>query len=249
MTSELLSSDSDTDPLTVAHLMPSARLSSLFRLDSTALGVSRRTEAGLQAQRQKLLAAVVHAVAAAGYADTSVADVVGLARVSRRTFYEHFAGKQECFLAAYQAYSDALLADMADTVATQTEWSARLRLGIEAYVAGIFTDTSASRVFHLDIYAAGPAAFLLRRTTHVAWAKMIQDEINSARSGAPELAEMVRGLAGYQAQAIVGGVVDAIQSMFEPGAAIDPLLLRRVAIELTVGQLLNATQSVVDALF
>ena len=40
-------------------------------------------------------------VAEKGYAATTVADVVERAGVSRRTFYEQFADKEACFLAAY----------------------------------------------------------------------------------------------------------------------------------------------------
>ena len=43
------------------------------------------------------------AVAENGYAATTIADVVSRAGVSRKTFYEHFDGKQECFLALYDA--------------------------------------------------------------------------------------------------------------------------------------------------
>src|SRR6266576_1786673 len=52
-------------------------------------------------QRGRMLLEMVEAVAAKGYASTSVADVIAGARASRETFYEHFENKQDCFLAAY----------------------------------------------------------------------------------------------------------------------------------------------------
>ena len=57
----------------------------------------------LASQRGRMLAAIAEAVAEKGYAATTVADVVGRAGVSRKTFYEHFADKEECFLAAWDA--------------------------------------------------------------------------------------------------------------------------------------------------
>ena len=48
---------------------------------------------------------MAHAVAAKGYADTTIADIVREASVSRRTFYEHFATKAECLIALYEAAS------------------------------------------------------------------------------------------------------------------------------------------------
>ena len=52
-------------------------------------------------QRNRMHGAMVEAVALRGYERTSVKQVVGLAGVSRRSFYEQFANKQECFLATY----------------------------------------------------------------------------------------------------------------------------------------------------
>ncbi len=50
-------------------------------------------------QRLRMYGAMIEAVATSGYGRTSVKQVVSLAGVSRRAFYEQFANKQECFLA------------------------------------------------------------------------------------------------------------------------------------------------------
>ena len=52
----------------------------------------------LASQRGRMIAAMAETVAAKGYAATTVADVVARAGVSRKTFYEHFADREECFL-------------------------------------------------------------------------------------------------------------------------------------------------------
>ena len=53
----------------------------------------------------RLLQGMAHAVAAKGYAETTIADIVREAAVSRRTFYEHFSTKTECLIALYQTAS------------------------------------------------------------------------------------------------------------------------------------------------
>ena len=53
----------------------------------------------------RLLEGMAHAVAAKGYAETTIADIVAEASVSRRTFYEHFTTKAECLIALYEAAS------------------------------------------------------------------------------------------------------------------------------------------------
>ena len=52
-------------------------------------------------QRERLIAAMLRAASELGYRDTNVQDVIERAGVSRPTFYEHFANKEDCFLAAF----------------------------------------------------------------------------------------------------------------------------------------------------
>jgi AcrR family transcriptional regulator len=47
--------------------------------------------------RRRLLDGLAESIVAIGYRNTTVADIVRRARTSRRTFYEHFDGKEECF--------------------------------------------------------------------------------------------------------------------------------------------------------
>ena len=61
-------------------------------------------------RRARLTAGLADAIAEKGYAAATIADVVRHARVSKRTFYEHFADKEACFLALYSESSDELLA-------------------------------------------------------------------------------------------------------------------------------------------
>ena len=64
------------------------------------------------AQRERLLRAVIAAVARAGYGELTVADIVRGARVSKAAFYAHFSGKEDCFLAAEPAFARAFYIDM-----------------------------------------------------------------------------------------------------------------------------------------
>ncbi len=57
--------------------------------------------------RDRLIAAMAASIEAKGYRETTVADVVRLARTSRRTFYEHFVDRESCFLALFDATNDA----------------------------------------------------------------------------------------------------------------------------------------------
>src|SRR5438270_860325 len=81
-----------------------------------------------ETQRARMLEAMVQAVAEKGYAHVAVADVIERAGVSRKTYYEQFANKEGCFLAAYDAGVDALLHAIDDGMADLApDWRAAAR--------------------------------------------------------------------------------------------------------------------------
>ena len=75
--------------------------------------------------RDRLLQGMARAVATKGYADTTIADIVREAGVSRRTFYENFADKAECLTALYESASGNALAVLRGAINPQSDWQAR----------------------------------------------------------------------------------------------------------------------------
>src|SRR5882672_7583427 len=73
-------------------------------------------------QRERLIAALATAVAAKGYAAVTLADITREAKVSRRVFYENFAGKEECFLAAFEVVIEHLRELVAAAVGAERDW-------------------------------------------------------------------------------------------------------------------------------
>jgi AcrR family transcriptional regulator len=112
-----------------------------------------------------MLDAVVVAVAESGFAETTVADVVSLAGVSRRTFYEHFDDKLDCFLAAYETRADAVLEHIESEVlalGNGAGWRERVSAGLRAYVERLAGEPTFARVLNVDVLGAGPRALALR---------------------------------------------------------------------------------------
>jgi AcrR family transcriptional regulator len=84
-----------------------------------------------QIQRSRMLAAAVEAVEDVGYARMTVAQVISRARVSRKTFYDVFTDREDCFLAAFeQALSQATLVAQ-EAYEAESSW----REGIRAALA------------------------------------------------------------------------------------------------------------------
>ena len=65
-------------------------------------------------QRSRLLAAAVRAVDELGWANTTVADIVARSRISRRTFYETFANREECLAAVLEDILGVIAGELAE---------------------------------------------------------------------------------------------------------------------------------------
>jgi len=111
-------------------------------------------------QRQRLLHGVTAAVARKGYGPTTIADITAQAGVSKKTFYEHFADKLSCFLAAYDLGSSAMLraVNEASLDAVAAGPVEQLRAGNRAYLSFLIDEEPYARMFFLETLAAGPEA-------------------------------------------------------------------------------------------
>ena len=127
-------------------------------------------------QRGRLLEAAGRAVADKGYAATTIEDIVRGAGVSKKTFYDHFADKQDCFLAAYEAASEELLARVAEAHASaEDDWVERTRAGIRAYLRWLAAEPALARVFLIEIAAAGPKALECRERLRDRYAERMRE--------------------------------------------------------------------------
>jgi AcrR family transcriptional regulator len=143
----------------------------------------------LASQRGRMLAAMAEAVARKTYAGTTVADVVAGAGVSRKTFYEHFRDKEECFLAAFDAGVDLLL----DAIAAATPepdddtWLGLMRARAHAYLDTLASQPAFARTFLIEVFAAGPRALDRRAEVLRRFAQLFRDLHVDARRQFPDL--------------------------------------------------------------
>lgn len=85
--------------------------------------------------RARLLTAFEESIADCGYARTTIADIVRRARTSRRTFYEHFSSKEECFVALLTEANADQVRQIAAAVDPEAPWQQQVRQAIEAWIA------------------------------------------------------------------------------------------------------------------
>src|SRR3954454_2917511 len=109
-------------------------------------------------QRGRLICAIADSVAAKGYPDTSVADVIALAGVSRRTFYEHFKDKEDCFLAAYDEGAKATYDAMVEAAEGIDDWRLMLDAVLTTWLEFLEADLAFTGAYMIEFWAAGASA-------------------------------------------------------------------------------------------
>jgi AcrR family transcriptional regulator len=114
----------------------------------------------VRSQRERLLEAMLRVAAAKGYEATTVTDVIEVAGVSRETFEEMFGDKATCFLEAYEAVFDVLVAHVtaAFESAAGDPWPERIATGLRALVELLATEADIARLSMVEVTAAGDDA-------------------------------------------------------------------------------------------
>jgi len=188
-----------------------ARTDSLFfRALEPDEGWDGQKEATTASQRARMLDAVTRAVAEKGYARVTVGDVVSEAGVSRRTFYEQFKDKEDCFLAAYATGTEALIQEMVEasiSVGPDADWREVLEVAIDSYVRGLAADPEFAKTFLVDVLGAGHAAVELRVQVYE---QFVQQYVILARRAArqhPEIGDVPEVFL----RAMVGGIGELVQ--------------------------------------
>jgi AcrR family transcriptional regulator len=119
-------------------------------------GASYEDGAHGRGARERALVAMAGAVADHGYADTTVEDVVRRARMSRRTFYDLFRNREECFLAAYDAVREGTMTRLAGAHAgAPSRWPAHVERALTAVLEYFADRPEFARLFVVEALAAG----------------------------------------------------------------------------------------------
>ncbi len=152
------------------------------------------TDDVLAAQRPRLLRAAIAAVAENGFAATTIADIVGRARVSRQAFYRQFDSKEACLIAAIDAGIETVAAVVAASGAEtgdQTDFEASIRAVLRAYLRVSAAEPEFTRAWTLELPISGAAGLAKRNEYFDILADVlrrlhIDAGLGSAREALPE---------------------------------------------------------------
>ena len=187
-------------------------------------GAGGRSEAvpvpgGPDVFRRRLLDGLAASIAEDGYRNTTVADIVRRARTSRRTFYEHFADKEACFIALLTDANAAMIRRISAAVDPKASWDTQIRQAITAWIACAESEPAIVLSWIRDMPTLGAEASRLQRDMMEAFVTMIQ-----TLSGTRELrAAGVGPVPRQQAIVLLGGLRELIAVTVEDGGLVSDI--------------------------
>ena len=180
-------------------------------------------------QRERLIAGIAEAIAENGYSGTTIAHVTRAAAVSRRTFYEHFASKDECFVAAYEAVMGELRERVSEAFDEEEEWPQAIKAGIGAMLEFLASEPNLARLCMVEALVAGPVVV----ERYDAAIQSFVPYFKEGREGRSP--EVLSRLSPTTEEALVGGMVSLISRRIIAGktAELEDLLPDLVEFTLT----------------
>ena len=160
-------------------------------------------------QRERILEAVADVATLAGYPAMSVEDIVSVAGVSRRTFYDAFSSKEDAFLEALDQAAHELVMRIKSAYASADTFPARVRDSLAAFLGFVADEPRQAEMLLVEALAAGPAAIERRSATLTTFAQMLREAAAHTTDGRrpPDLI----------AETIVGGIYEIVYSRLLAG--------------------------------
>jgi AcrR family transcriptional regulator/DNA-binding MarR family transcriptional regulator len=163
-------------------------------------GPGRERVAGIQ--RARMLSALVEEISERGVGNVTVAHIVARSGVSRRTFYEIFRDREECFLAAFDEGMERIAREVVPAYERPWRWRERIREGLIAWLSFLEREPALARLLVVESLGAGPVA-LQRRSSVLA-------PIESAVDLGREQAKTDIELPLVTAEGLVGAVLSIV---------------------------------------
>jgi AcrR family transcriptional regulator len=170
-----------------------------------------------QNQRERMLLATAELVAERGYQKTTIELIAKTARVALVTFYEHFANKEECFLAAFDESVAAAGEVFSELVDPEQPWVDQISTGLEVLLEMVVAEQARAKLCIVESQAAGGEALARYQSMLEMVAPKLREgrELNPRTSRLPDGLEVAiaGGLMWLVHQRLVAGEVDELKSL------------------------------------
>jgi AcrR family transcriptional regulator len=191
-------------------------------------------EVRVSVQRRRLFQAAATVFARVGYAEASAEAISREAGMSKATFYEHFANKEECILALFDEATTEVMRGMAGAATDHLDsYEERVRANVGSFLEILARYPESAQTLLVEIIGAGPRAAERRDAVLDLFAEgLLRDNARMAdRVGAPRFASK------DDAFAIIGAIVELVSRQLRIRVPVDIRELEPVIERLIFGLL------------
>ncbi len=162
-----------------------------------------------EVQRGRLLDALAEVISEEGYLNTTVHKILKRAGISRRTFYEIFSDKEDCFLAAYQEAADHVIVLVQRACRLGGTPEIRIENSLRAMLEFAEQEPQVATMCIVEVMAAGEKARQRRAKTMERLTELVAAAIDERCDDGPE--------AMLRARVLVGGVHEMVYDSLSRG--------------------------------
>jgi len=187
--------------------------------------------------RRRLLDGLAASIDERGYRESTVSDIVRHARTSKRTFYDQFSTKEECFVELLAVNNEELVDAIRAAVDPQAQWQEQIRQALVSYVQSIEAKPAITLSWIRELPALGDGARPLLRRSFGRLTSMLVDLTGNpgfAAAGIDPVSEAV-------AVVLVGGLRELTAQTVEDGKPIAEITETALGVSLAI---LNASSGI-----
>ena len=160
------------------------------------------TPAGVHPFRHRLLDGLASSIAERGYRETTIADIVRHARTSKRTFYQEFSSKEDCFIELLWSTNQDMITQIRSAVDPEADWDEQVKQAVNAYVHSIESRPAIWLSWIRELPALGSAVRSIQRRLAHELTEMLVDMSGSPGFRRADIPPFSRSLAVI----LVGGL-------------------------------------------
>ena len=163
-------------------------------------------ESRREQRKTRLVDAALHLFATQGFNETSVDDVVAMARTSKSAFYEFWGSKEDCVRDQITEKGGLLLDVVFTEAAEGVDHRDRMRRGITRFVRECVNYRELARVLLVEAVGVSPAVEAARHAVQDHFAHLIEAEVRHNAADDPFYENIDPSVFG---RAVVGAVYEA----------------------------------------
>lgn len=180
--------------------------------------------------RRRLLHGLAASIDERGYRESTVADIVRHARTSKRTFYDQFSTKEECFVELLAVNNEELVDAVRQAVDPQAKWQEQVRQALVSYVQSIDAKPAITLSWIRELPALGDGARPVLRRSFGRLTTMLVDLTTNAGFAAAGIAPVSEAVAVI----LVGGLRELTAQTVEDGNPIATITEPALTVSLAI---------------